>query len=127
MEAGMAIGWKFRIAAALCIAAVAGVVSAAATCAVLSAPYVVAGAGPQVARAYLGAVDYYPVRSAEAYNGWYLLDRYDVAVRGQPAREAKADTRVASGPLPPGRWQLTLTLNSRNGAKATARRWITVR
>jgi hypothetical protein len=80
-------------------ALLSGVACAAATCAALAAPYAVAGAGPQVARAYLGAVDYYPVRSAEAYNGWYLLDRYDVAVRGLPAREAKADTRAALGPL----------------------------
>jgi hypothetical protein len=67
--------------------------------AALAAPYLAAGAGPRMARAYTEAVGYYPFRTAEAYNGWYLLDRFDIAVRGQPAVEARRDDRPALGPL----------------------------
>ena len=67
--------------------------------ALLSAPYLAGGAGAQMARAYTHAIGYYPFRTAEAYNGWYLLDRFDIAVRGLPAREARRDTRPALGPL----------------------------
>ena len=52
-----------------------------------------------MARAYTQAVGYYPFRTAEAYNGWYLLDRFDIAVRGLPAVEARRDDRPALGPL----------------------------
>jgi hypothetical protein len=52
-----------------------------------------------MARAYTDAVGYYPFRTAEAYNGWYLLDRFDIAVRGRPAVEARRDDRPALGPL----------------------------
>jgi Gpi18-like mannosyltransferase len=69
------------------------------TVTLLSAPYVAAGAGPRMARAYTEAVGYYPFRTAEAYNGWYLLDRFDIAVRGRPAIEARRDDRPALGPL----------------------------
>lgn len=60
-------------------------------------PYAVAGAGAPVAAAYGGAVDYYPFRTVEAYNGWYLLDRFDIFVRGIASREARLDTRAAFG------------------------------
>lgn len=69
------------------------------TIAVLSAPYLAGGAGPRMARAYTEAVGYYPFRTAEAYNGWYLLDRFDIAVRGLPAVAARRDDRVAVGTL----------------------------
>jgi hypothetical protein len=52
-----------------------------------------------VAAAYRGAVDYYPFRTVEAYNGWYLLDRFDIFVRGMAARDARLDTRAALGPV----------------------------
>jgi hypothetical protein len=71
------------------------------TVAMLSAPYVAAGAGPRMVRAYTEAVGYYPFRTAEAYNGWYLLDRFDIAVRGRPAVEVRRDDRPALGPLTP--------------------------
>ncbi|HVR70905.1 MAG TPA: glycosyltransferase 87 family protein [Vicinamibacteria bacterium] len=67
--------------------------------ALLAAPYLLAGAGPRMARAYTDAVGYYPFRTAEAYNGWYLLDRFDIAVRGRPAVVARRDDRPALGPL----------------------------
>ena len=60
-------------------------------------PYALAGAGAPVAAAYGGAVDYYPFRTVEAYNGWYLLDRFDIFVRGIASRDARLDTRAAFG------------------------------
>jgi hypothetical protein len=65
----------------------------------LASPYVVAGAGPHVLRAYTRAVDYYPLRSVDAYNGWYLLDRFDTEVRGLPAEQARLDSQGMLGPL----------------------------
>jgi hypothetical protein len=63
----------------------------------LSMPHVLAGRGAAMARAYTGAVGYYPFRTAEAYNTWYLLDRYDVLVRGMSPPEARRDDRPAIG------------------------------
>jgi hypothetical protein len=65
----------------------------------LALPHVLGGAGKAVAKAYSGAVNYYPFRTGEAYNGWYLLDRYDIAVRGLPGPVARRDDRAALGPL----------------------------
>jgi hypothetical protein len=81
--------WKRFRPAHLALAIVAGL----AVLALLSLPYLLAGAGDRMLQAYVGAVDYYPVRTAEAYNGWYLLDRFDIAVRGIPAPEARLDSR----------------------------------
>ena len=67
--------------------------------ALLGIPYLLAGAGGRMLQAYVGAVDYYPVRTAEAYNGWYLLDRFDIAVRGIPAPLARLDSRSFVGPV----------------------------
>ena len=85
--------WKrFRVGP-LALAILAGL----AVLALLSIPYLLAGAGGRMLQAYAGAVDYYPVRTAEAYNGWYLLDRFDIAVRGIPAPEARLDSRPLVG------------------------------
>jgi len=65
----------------------------------LALPHVIAGRGRAVLAAYTGAVGYYPYRTAEAYNTWYLLDRYDVLVRGMSPPEARRDDRPALGPL----------------------------
>jgi 4-amino-4-deoxy-L-arabinose transferase-like glycosyltransferase len=73
--------------------------AAALVVALLAAPYVLAGGGRGVVSAYTGAVNYYPQRTIEAYNGWYLLDRFDIFVRGIPAREARSDDRRAIGPV----------------------------
>jgi len=89
--------WIWRRLGPRALAASAG--AGALTLALLFAPYVAAGAGPRMLRAYSEAVGYYPFRTAEAYNGWYLLDRFDIAVRGLPARDARRDTRPALGPL----------------------------
>ena len=83
---------RFRVGQ-LALAILAGL----AVLALLSLPYVLAGAGRRMLLAYVGAVDYYPVRTAEAYNGWYLLDRFDIAVRGIPAPEARLDSRPLVG------------------------------
>src|SRR5258708_6806665 len=50
----------------------------------LTLPHVLGGAGRGVVAAYAGAVNYYPYRTAEAYNTWYVLDLYDVLLRGLP-------------------------------------------
>jgi glycosyl transferase family 87 len=89
--------WTWRRLGPRALAASAG--AGALTLALLFAPYLAAGAGPRMVRAYTEAVGYYPFRTAEAYNGWYLLDRFDIAVRGRPARDARRDTRPALGPL----------------------------
>jgi hypothetical protein len=65
----------------------------------LALPHVLGGRGEAVARAYTGAVNYYPYRTAEAYNGWYVLDRYDMRVRGIPGPVARRDDRPFLGPL----------------------------
>jgi Glycosyltransferase family 87 len=87
--------WKRFGPARLASSTLAGVAVVAA----LSLPYVIAGAGGRMLQAYAGAVDYYPVRTAEAYNGWYLLDRFDIAVRGIPAPVARLDSRPLIGPV----------------------------
>jgi hypothetical protein len=61
--------------------------------AIVAVPMVLGGAGPAVLRAYTGAVHYYPYRTAEAYNTWYVLDRFDVLVRGLPYAEIRRDDR----------------------------------
>ena len=75
------------------------VAAAVAVMGALWLPYAIAGAGAPVAAAYGGAVDYYPFRTVEAYNGWYLLDRFDIFVRGMASRDARLDTRAAFGPV----------------------------
>jgi len=64
--------------------------------AALALPHVAGGAGRQVASAYTGAVGAYPVRTAQAYNGWYLLDRFDFHVRGV-SPEDQFDSRPVLG------------------------------
>jgi 4-amino-4-deoxy-L-arabinose transferase-like glycosyltransferase len=65
----------------------------------LALPHVIAGRGAAALRAYSGAVGYYPYRTAEAYNTWFLLDRIDVLARGLPPPEVRRDDRPAIGPL----------------------------
>jgi hypothetical protein len=67
--------------------------------ALLALPLVAGGAGGPVLDAYRGAVGYYPFRTVEAYNGWYLADRVDIFLRGLPAAEARLDTRRFFGPV----------------------------
>jgi hypothetical protein len=87
--------WRRMGPRALATASLAGLLTIAA----LAAPYLAAGAGPRMARAYTEAIGYYPFRTAEAYNGWYLLDRLDIAVRGEPAVVARRDDRPVAGPV----------------------------
>ena len=74
-----------------------GTAAAAATILVVSLPHVLGGAGDAVLRAYTGAVHYYPVRTAEAYNTWYVADRFDVLVRGLSYPLIRRDDRLALG------------------------------
>jgi hypothetical protein len=92
----LALVWTLRRRGLRGVLALAA--SAVAVMAALAVPYAAAGAGARVWQAYSGAVDYYPFRTVEAYNGWYLLDRYDIFVRGLAARDARLDTReIAAG------------------------------
>jgi hypothetical protein len=75
----------------------AGAGAAVLVMAALSLPMIAGGAAAPVLAAYEGAVGYYPYRTVEAYNLWYVLDRFDIVVRGMPAAEARTDARVAFG------------------------------
>jgi len=65
----------------------------------LGAPYVVAGHGEGVLNTYVHAVDYYPKRTMEAYNVWYLLDRVESRWGDLPPAEVRLDTRRVAGAL----------------------------
>ena len=91
----LALVWTWRRSGLRGVAV--GCSAAVIVMALLSLPYAIAGAGGPVSAAYRGAVDYYPFRTVEAYNGWYLLDRFDIFVRGMASREARLDTRAALG------------------------------
>ena len=65
----------------------------------LAAPHVLGGSGEAILRAYTGAVHYYPYRTAEAYNTWYVIDRFDVLVRGIPYPLVRRDDRPILGAL----------------------------
>jgi glycosyl transferase family 87 len=93
----LALVWTWKRSGVRGVAVLCG--AAGAVMGALWLPYALAGAGAPVAAAYGGAVDYYPFRTVEAYNGWYLLDRFDIFVRGIAARDARLDTRAAFGPL----------------------------
>jgi len=73
--------------------------TAAATMLALALPHVLGGAGDAVLRAYTGAVHYYPYRTAEAYNTWYVADRFDVLVRGLPYALVRRDDRLILGAM----------------------------
>ena len=87
--------WRRRGAGPLALGAAAVV----ATMALVSAPYVARGAARPVLASYHGAVGYYPFRTVEAYNLWYVLDRVDIRLRGMESGEARADTRTLAGPV----------------------------
>jgi hypothetical protein len=108
---GAALATKVLGAAALPVAAVwtlrrlgarsllRAVAAGALVLLVLSTPYVLAGRGRDVARAYTHAVDYYSRRTMEAYNVWYLLDRAESRWGPRPPAEVRRDDRPALGPL----------------------------
>ncbi len=89
--------YLFRRSGARAVA-VAGA-AAAATMLALALPHVLGGAGDAVLRAYTGAVHYYPYRTAEAYNTWYVADRFDVLVRGLPYPLVRRDDRLVLGAM----------------------------
>jgi hypothetical protein len=71
-----------------------GAAVAVAVMALATLPYVAQGAARPVFSSYHAAVGYYPLRTVEAYNLWYALDRIDIRLRGQPSAEARVDTRT---------------------------------
>jgi hypothetical protein len=73
---------------------VAGAAVALAVMAATAVPYAARGAARPVFASYHAAVGYYPLRTVEAYNLWYALDRVDIRLRGQPPGEARVDTRT---------------------------------
>ena len=77
----------------------AGAGAAMLAIALTAMPYVLRGASKPVLASYHGAVGYYPLRTVEAYNLWYVLDRVDIRLRGQPSCEARVDTRPFVGPI----------------------------
>jgi len=77
----------------------AGMAAAVLVVVLTAVPYVARGAARPVLASYHGAVGYYPLRTVEAYNLWYVLDRIDIRLRGQPSGEARVDTRPFLGPL----------------------------
>lgn len=79
-------------------AVLAGAAIAVVTMVLAAVPYVANGAARPVLASYHGAVGYYPLRTVEAYNLWYVLDRVDIRLRGQPSGAARVDTR-AIGPI----------------------------
>jgi len=87
--------WRRRGARAI----LAGAAAALLVMALAAMPYVARGAARPVLSSYHGAVGYYPLRTVEAYNLWYVLDRVDIRMRGQPSGEARLDTRPFVGPL----------------------------
>jgi hypothetical protein len=113
--AGAAMGWALTIKMQAIIAApvllvyvarrfgvkklVAGMAAGLLVIGILSAPYVLAGAGKGIRYAYSGAVGHYTQRSLSAYNGWYLLDAWDVKIGGLPEELARSDQRPVLGPI----------------------------
>ena len=89
--------WTWRRRGTRALLAGAGAVLLAVV--LTAVPYVVRGASRPVLASYHGAVGYYPLRTVEAYNLWYVLDRVDIRLRGQPSGEARVDTRPFLGPL----------------------------
>jgi hypothetical protein len=76
-----------------------GGAAAAAVLVVTAVPYAARGASGPVLASYHGAVGYYPLRTVEAYNVWYVLDRVDIRIRGMASGEARVDTRRLVGAL----------------------------
>ena len=106
---GLAIATKLLVLAMLPVAAAwtlrslgaralgRAVVAGALVLGALGLPYAVAGRGDAIARAYTEAVDYYPRRTMEAYNVWYLLDRIEGRRGHLPLAEVRSDTRTVAG------------------------------
>lgn len=65
----------------------------------LAVPHAMGGGIHGVTAAYAGAVGYYPRRTIEAYNPWYLLDRLESRMGRLSPAEVRLDTRPVAGPL----------------------------
>jgi len=89
--------WTWRRSGARAVAV--GALTAITAMAAVTIPYLATGAARPVLASYHGAVGYYPFRTVEAYNLWYVLDRVDIRLRGMESAEARADTRTIVGPI----------------------------
>jgi hypothetical protein len=65
----------------------------------LALPHALGGGIHGVSAAYVEAVGYYPRRTMEAYNPWYLLDRLETRMGALAPAEVRLDTRPVAGPL----------------------------
>jgi hypothetical protein len=65
----------------------------------LAVPHALGDGLHGVTAAYTEAVGYYPRRTLEAYNPWYLLDRLESRQGGLPPADVRLDTRPVAGPL----------------------------
>jgi hypothetical protein len=93
----VAAAWTFRARGGRALAR--AVLAGALVLGALAAPYAIAGRGAAIAAAYTEAIDYYPRRTMEAYNVWYLLDRIEGRRGRLPLDEVRRDTRAALGPV----------------------------
>jgi hypothetical protein len=80
---------------------IAGSAAALAALSLVALPHVLGGGARAMMASYFGAADNVPIRSSTAYNGWFLLDRFDDDVRDLPPLrlESFSDATPVLGPL----------------------------
>ncbi|MBC7808573.1 MAG: DUF2029 domain-containing protein [Akkermansiaceae bacterium] len=65
----------------------------------ISLPFLLAGTGESMLKAYTGAADYYPLRTLNTFNIWSYLNHVDEYVRHLPSEMVNKDDRLALGPM----------------------------
>ncbi len=65
----------------------------------ISLPFLIAGTGAPMLKAYTGAANYYPLRTLNTFNLWGYLNYVDEFVRHMPGDIVNQDNRPALGPL----------------------------
>jgi hypothetical protein len=89
--------WTFRTKGGRGLASM--LAAAALVMVLLAVPHALGGGIHGVTAAYVDAVGYYPRRTMEAYNSWYLLDRLETRMGELAPAEVRLDTRPLVGPL----------------------------
>jgi hypothetical protein len=89
--------WTLRRHGARQVAQVLAMAGAAVV--LLAVPHALGDGLHGVKAAYVEAVGYYPRRTMEAYNPWYLLDRLETRLGDRPPAEVRLDTRSVAGPV----------------------------
>ena len=113
--AGAAIGWAFSIKLhviviipAICVFLVrrwsmSNIAKAAFTAlcawALICAPFFIAGQQKPVFKSYTGAINFYPGLTEGAFNGWQLVNYYNLVVRHEPLADAGFDGQRIVGPI----------------------------